>query len=87
MKIKKETTVIVLTTDGKVINNGDYVVFNASGRCHAGHFAGISKKGALIFESVIFGTNVTFHVMPKCIETIYMAEIKLSAESEEKNEI
>ena len=87
MKIKKETTVIVLTTDGKVIHNGDYVVFNASGRCHAGHFAGISKKGALIFESVIFGTNVTFHVMRKCIETIYMAEIKLSAESEEKNEI
>ena len=87
MKIKKETTVTVLTTDGKEINDGDYVVFNASGRCHAGHFAGISKKGALIFDSVIFGTNFTFHVMPKCIETIYMAEIKLSAESEEKNEI
>ena len=84
MEIKRETTVMVLTTDGKVIHNGDCVVFNASGRCHAGHFAGISKKGALIFESVIFRTDVTFHVMPKCIETIYMAEIKLSAESEEK---
>ena len=87
MEIKRETTVMVLTTDGKEINEGDYVVFNASGRCNAGHFAGISKKGALIFESVIYGTDVTFHVMPKCIETIYMAEIKLSAESEEKNEI
>lgn len=87
MKIKRETTVIVLTTDGKVIHKGDYVVFNASGRCHAGNFAGISKKGALIFDSVISETNVTFHVMPKCIETIYMAEIKLSAESEEKNGI
>ena len=84
MEIKKETTVTVLTTDGKEINEGDYVVFNASGRCHAGYFAGISKKGALIFDSVISGTNVTFHVMPKCIETIYKAEIKLSAESEEK---
>ena len=87
MKIKRETTVIVLTTDGKVIHKGDCVVFNAYGRCHAGYFAGISKKGALIFESVISGTNVTFNVMPKCIETIYMAEIKLSSESEEKNEI
>lgn len=87
MKIKKETTVIVLTTDGKVIHKGDCVVFNASGRCHVGHFSGISKKGALIFDSVISGTNVTFNVMPKCIETIYMAEIKLSAESGEKNEI
>ena len=87
MKIKKETTVIVLTTDGKVIHNGDYVVLNASGRCHAGNFAGISKKGALMFESVIAGTNVTFHVMPKFIETIYMAEIKLPAESEGKNEV
>ena len=87
MKIKKETTVTVLTTDGKEIHKGDYVVFNASGRCHAGNFAGISKKGALIFESVISGTNVTFHVMPKCIETIYKASIKLSAESEENNEI
>ena len=87
MKIKKETTVIVLTTDGKVIHKGDCVVFNAYGRCHAGHFSGISKKGDLIFESVISGTDVTFHVMPKCIETIYMAEIKLSAESEGKNEI
>ena len=84
MEIKRETTVTVLTTDGKEINEGDYVVFNASGRCNAGHFAGISKKGALIFESVISGTNVTFNVMPKCIETIYKAEIKLSAESEEK---
>ena len=87
MEIKRETTVTVLTTDGKEIHEGDYVVFNASGRCHAGHFAGISKKGSLIFESVIYGTDVTFHVMPKCIETIYMAEIKLSAESEENNEI
>ena len=85
MEIKKETTVMVLTTDKKEIHNGDYVVFNASGRCHAGNFAGISKKGALIFDSVISGTNVTFHVMPKCIETIYKAEIKLSAESEENN--
>ena len=67
MKIKKETTVIVLTTNGKVIHNGDYVVFNASGRCHAGNFAGISKKGALIFESVISGTNVTFNVILKFI--------------------
>ena len=87
MEIKRETTVIVLTTDGKVIHKGDCVVFNAYGRCHAGYFAGISNKGNLIFESVISGTNITFNVMPKCIETIYMAEIKLSAESEENNEI
>lgn len=87
MEIKRETTVMVLTTDGKEIHKGDYVVFNASGRCHAGYFAGISKKGALIFKSVIFDTDVTFHVMPKCIETIYKADIKLSAESEGKNEI
>lgn len=84
MEIKRETTVMVLTTDGKEIREGNYVVFNASGRCLAGNFAGISKKGALIFESVISGTNVTFHVAPKCIEAIYMAEIKLSAESEGK---
>ena len=32
MEIKKETTVMVLTTDKKEIHNGDYVVFNASGR-------------------------------------------------------
>ena len=53
MEIKRETTVTVLTTDGKEIHKGDYVVFNASGRCHAGHFSGISNKGNLIFESVI----------------------------------
>ena len=87
MEIKRETTVMVLTTDKKEIREGNYVIFNASGRCLSGRFAGISKKGALIFESVISGTNVTFNVMPKCIETIYMAEIKLSAESEENNEI
>ena len=43
MEIKKETTVMVLTTDKKEIRKGDYVVFNASGRCHAGHCCGISK--------------------------------------------
>ena len=87
MEIKRETTVTVLTTDKKEIHKGDYVVFNASGRCHAGNFSGISKKGALIFESVISGTNVTFHVVPRCIERIYKAAIKLSAESEGDNGI
>lgn len=33
MEIKRETTVMVLTTDGKEIREGNYVVFNASGRC------------------------------------------------------
>lgn len=80
MEIKRETTVMVLTTDGKEIHKGDYVAFNASGRCLAGHFAGISKKGALIFESVISETNVTFHVMPKCIETI----IRLQSNCQQK---
>ena len=84
MEIKRETTVMVLTTDKKEIHKGDYVVFNASGRCNAGHFAGISKKGALIFDSVISGTNVTFNVKKKKKETIYMASIKLSEEREVK---
>lgn len=77
MEIKKEITVNPMTTDGKVLEYGDAVVFNAEGRCFAGMFNGINKRGAATFVTVIAGEEVTFNVMPRSIKTIYKAEIKV----------
>lgn len=77
MELKKETTISVLTTDGKKIGVGDTVVFNLEDRCCAGVYLGIGKKGALMFQSKIVGTNVRFHVMPRSIKEIYLADVKV----------
>lgn len=80
MELVKETTISVMTTDGKKIERGDTVVFNLEDRCCTGVFMGISKKGVLMFNSKIFGTGVRFHIMPRCIKEIYMADVKIDTE-------
>ena len=77
MELKKETTISVLTTDGKKINVGDTVIFNLEDRCCTGVYLGIGKKGALMFRSKIVETDVKFHIMPKSIKVIYLAEVKV----------
>lgn len=77
MEIKKEITVNPMTTDGKILEYGDSVVFNAEGRCFAGKYMGMSSRGAVMFEGVIADNKVLFNVMPRSIKTIYKAEIKV----------
>ena len=77
MEIKKEITVNPMTTDGKVLECGDKVIFTAEDKCFAGIYKGISKRGAVMFDGVIAGTEVTFNVLPRSIMTIYKAEIKV----------
>jgi hypothetical protein len=77
MEIKKAITFNPITTDGKILEYGDSVVFNAEGRCFAGIYRGISNRGAVMFDGVIAGTEVTFNVLPRSIMTIYKAEIKV----------
>ena len=77
MALVKETTISVMTTDGKKIERGDTVVFNLEDRCCTGVFMGIGKKGALMFRSKIVGTDVRFHVMPRSIKEIYLADVKV----------
>ncbi len=77
MELVKETTISVMTTDGKKVEIGDTVAFNTEDRCCAGVFMGISKKGALMFNSKIVGTDVRFHIMPRSIKEIYKAEVKV----------
>lgn len=77
MELVKETTISVMTTDGKKIERGDTVAFNLEDRCCTGVFMGIGKKGALMFDSKIVGTGVRFHIMPRSIKEIYRAEVKV----------
>lgn len=80
MEIKKETTIIPMTTDNKPLHEGDKVVFTAEDKCFCGKFLGISKKGAVMFEGIIAGEKVTFNVMPRSIKHIYLAEITVDCE-------
>ena len=56
---------------------GDTVIFNLEDRCCTGVYLGIGKKSALMFRSKIVETDVRFHIMPKSIKAIYLAEVKV----------
>lgn len=77
METIKRTVVEVKTTDGKIVNNGDTVYLVANGYTIAGTFKGISKKGAWIFGGVGQFADVTFNIMPKSIEKMYLAEVNI----------
>ncbi len=79
MIIEKKTTISPMTTDGEVICPGDTVIFNADGRCHAGVYVEITKRGAMKFKGKIAGTDVTFNVMPNSIKEIYKADVKVNS--------
>lgn len=85
MEIVKETLTKVMTTDGREINVGDRVVFNADNKCFIGDYIGITKRGAVSFKGVIDSSDVTFNVMPKSIKEIYIVSAQLMMESEESN--
>lgn len=73
MKIEKTVSVEAITSDGETMLVGHDYIFNAYGNCLCGTYEGFAKKGALIFKSVISGTDVTFNVSPKAISEIYEA--------------
>lgn len=50
MKIKKETVISFLTTNGETINAGDTVIFNFDDKCCVGVYLGLSDRGALKFK-------------------------------------
>jgi hypothetical protein len=55
----------------------------AEGRCFAGIYKGINKRGAVMFEGVIADNKVLFNVMPRSIKAIYKAEINVEDEENE----
>lgn len=83
MKIEKVTEINVYTTDGKLMEVGSIVTFESAGKNFCGIYKGISKKGALMFGSVINGTNVTFNILPSSIDEIFLASVKLNGDWEE----
>lgn len=80
MEIKKETTIIPMTTDGKPLHEGDKVVFTAEGKCFCGKFLGISSRGAVMFDGIIADEKVRFNIMPRSIKSIYLAHITVNRE-------
>lgn len=79
MEIVKRQVIDVNTTDGKKLEVGTNVYLNALGYVILGTFKGISKKGALMFDGIGKFTDVTFNIMPKSIEEMYIADSSLFA--------
>lgn len=73
--VTKEVVTTVRTSNNKEINIGDMVAFNAGGKTLYGRYAGISKQGALMFDSQVGETSVKYNVMPNSIDKIYLAEV------------
>lgn len=75
MEVSKVTEVIIKTSSGDRINEGDVVVFECAGKSYCGKYRGLSKKGALKFEAILSGEKVTFNVLPRSVEKIYKSQI------------
>lgn len=74
METIKRTVVEVRTTDGKPVEVGTEVYLKACGYVIIGTFDGISKKGACKFKGIGMIADVTFNIMPKSIEEMYIAD-------------
>ena len=77
MQIKKITTINVLDDNNEVMEVGKTYAFDIEeGRCLIGVYQGLTKRGALKFESIVSGSLVTFNVMPKVIVGIKRVEVQ-----------
>ena len=77
METIKRTVVEVKTTDGKPVDVGTEVYLKACGYVIIGAFDGIAKKGAWKFKGIGKFSDVTFNIMPKSIEKMYIADSSL----------
>ena len=73
METIKRTVVEIKTTDGKRVDIGTKVYLKACGYVIIGTFDGIAKKGAWKFKGIGKFADVTFNIMPKSIEEMYIA--------------
>lgn len=80
METIKRTVVEVKTTDGNPVEVGTEVYLKACGYVIIGTFDGIAKKGAWKFKGIGMISDVTFNIMPKTIEKMYLADSSLFAE-------
>lgn len=77
METIKRTVVEIKTTDGKPVEIGTEVYLKACGYVIIGTFDGIAKKGAWKFKGIGKFSDVTFNIMPKSIEKMYIADSSL----------
>lgn len=77
METIKRTVVEIKTTDDKPVEIGTEVYLKACGYVIIGTFNGIAKKGAWKFKGVGKFADVTFNIMPKSIEEMYIADSSL----------
>lgn len=77
MQIQKITTTNVLDDNNEVMEVGKTYAFDIEeGRCLIGVYQGLTKRGALSFESIVSGALVSFNVMPKVIKGIKKVEVQ-----------
>lgn len=76
MEIRKTTTVVAIESNGDAMEIGKTYAFDVEeGNCRIGVFQGLTKRGALAFESIVSGSLVTFNVMPKSVLKIKKVEV------------
>ena len=77
MQIKKELVISAVDDNGQALVEGKTYLFDIEeGKSLCGKYVGITKRGALSFESLLSSILVAFNVMPKSILTIKEVEVK-----------
>lgn len=77
MQIKKELLITAVDDNGQALEEGKTYLFDIEeGKSLCGKFVGITKRGALSFESLLSSVLVTFNIMPGSILAIKQVEVK-----------
>lgn len=75
MEISKETVVSVKTTDGQNIEKGDICLMQFGDCSVVGQYLGLTRYGALSFESIVSGYKTSFNIKPNSIKAIYKVNV------------
>lgn len=76
MEVKKKVEIVIETTNGKKVNEGDVVMFSCGGRCLFGEYKGIDTRGNWKFKGIHQFEDVNFSVAPRSIvEMFHIADV------------
>lgn len=77
MQIKKELVISAVDDNGQALVEGKTYLFDIEeGKSLCGKYIGITKRGALSFESLLSSVLIVFNIMPSSIMAIKEVEVK-----------
>ena len=74
MEAKKKIEIVIETTDGRKVKDGDLLAFSCGGRTLFCVFSGIDSRGNWKFKGEKQFAGVTFSVAPRIIDKMFFMQ-------------